>query len=543
MSTRVLLLVIALSLSLVPKYLTAQAANYETRFKIAREYQGSGKYDEALKAFQDLDRDFPGNVDVKLSLAQAFRALQKTDEAIKVYEEILKIDPDNPTAHAQRALVSGKSEHVESAVTQLEQSLDIDANNVEAYINLGRVYGRQKRIEEAEGVYLKALELDPDNVDALNALANLYYISRQWDKAVKTYHKALRIAPGNKDSLDGLQLILLARKPTTIPRYQYFFSEGSDDILANVPDRRTNRSDFINDIDVPIDDNLLFQFRTEISTESGESAAGLGPFYTYLQVVLAPRIDIELFPWLTGSGRYSINFYDDKSGKLDIAPLIDDNVSNQGYAFLKGTFGPVTILPSFSREQFTFTSQRGGFSEIQEYNNWAIGSTVAVNDYWDLIPSFIYRDYIPAGRNSREIYDFLTRFRFPKLPGIEFGYGFFFATNPTQRPQIFLARFFGEPTDNLLLDFQFTFSNDLAFAPTPTQGYEWKLFASYKLNPRYRLNFEGLGGFQKGGNDTQELSIFAFATILLGKIKIPQSYTPPAESEVEDISESDIVYD
>lgn len=518
-------------------------SNYETRFRVGKEFQINGKNDDALIAFQSLNKDFPNNVDVKIALAKAYRTLGRTDDAVSVYEEILKLDPDNLTAHAQRALLTGKSEHVEAAVTQLEQSLDIDSNNVEAYINLGRVYGWKKRVEDSERVYLKALDLDPDNVDALNALANLYYIDRKWDKAIKAYHKSLRIAPGNRDALDGLSLILIAKRPTTIVRYQYFFFEGSDDILANVPDRRTNRSDFIDDIEVPLRENLSFQFRSQISKESGESATNLGPLYSFTQVVLAPRLDFKLLPWLSGSGRYLVNFYDNTSGTPDIAPLVSEDAFHQGYGFLKGTFGPVTILPSFSREQFTFTSLGGSFSEIVGYDDWAIGSTIAVNENWDLIPSFIYRDYSQDGRNPREIYNFLTRFRLPQLPGLELGYGFFFANNPTQRPQIFLARFFGEPTDNLLFDFQFTFSNDLAFAPTPTQEYEWKLFTSYKLNPRYRLNFEGLMGFQKGGNDTEELSIFTFLTVVLGKIKVPATYTPPAETVVEDISESDIVYD
>ena len=86
----------------------------------------------------------------------------KYDEALKIFNEVLSNDPDYKEAHLGKALTLLQMENYEGATESFNNAIELDGNFAAAYANRGILYDRTGRFENALTDYRKALELNPD---------------------------------------------------------------------------------------------------------------------------------------------------------------------------------------------------------------------------------------------------------------------------------------------------------------------------------------------------------------------------------------------
>ena len=121
----------------------------------------SGRYPEALAAYEALRSKLPGLTAVSLRIANVHRQMKNYDQAITVYDEVLKQDPGNGPARTDRAmtlLAKGDLEAADAALTELARSNEATADT---YYNLGEVKFAKAQVGEAAAWYEKAVSANP----------------------------------------------------------------------------------------------------------------------------------------------------------------------------------------------------------------------------------------------------------------------------------------------------------------------------------------------------------------------------------------------
>lgn len=99
------------------------------------------------------------------------------DEAIKHFQDALKVYPDYADAHLNLGVALARLGRMEEAITSFQKALKINPDYIKAHGNLANALKRQGRIEEAIAHYRRALEINSDDLQALNNLAWLRDLS------------------------------------------------------------------------------------------------------------------------------------------------------------------------------------------------------------------------------------------------------------------------------------------------------------------------------------------------------------------------------
>src|SRR5581483_4439330 len=86
------------------------SATHEERFAKAYEYVNNGEYDDALSIYQDLNNQFPQNIELLNNLGFVLKKQNKMTEAIAIYEKA-------------RNLSSTKNSRIERALSHAYLSL------------------------------------------------------------------------------------------------------------------------------------------------------------------------------------------------------------------------------------------------------------------------------------------------------------------------------------------------------------------------------------------------------------------------------------
>ncbi len=170
-----------LDVLVVPAYVT-----------LARIYNGTGQYEQALQETQHALELDSTNADVRRLQALAFENLGRLKEAEITYKQAIALKPDYWDGYNNLGVFYFLHGRNEEAVTQFQQVVALTPDNVVGYNNLGAIYSYLERYDESRAMFERSLIVEP-SYEAYNNLATLDFIEAKYAESAQRYAQALQL--------------------------------------------------------------------------------------------------------------------------------------------------------------------------------------------------------------------------------------------------------------------------------------------------------------------------------------------------------------
>ncbi|BCS92331.1 MAG: beta-barrel assembly-enhancing protease [Metallosphaera javensis (ex Sakai et al. 2022)] len=168
-----------------------------SHFKKAEKLYEEGRYEEAIKEYDQAISLDPRNPDYHYNKGIALRILGRYEEALREFEQAISLDPKDPFYHYNKGLALAELGRYEEAIKEYDQAISLDPNNPFYHNNKGNALRNLGRYEEAIKEYDQAISLNPNNPDYhYGKGAALAELGRH-EEAIKEYDQAISLNPNN----------------------------------------------------------------------------------------------------------------------------------------------------------------------------------------------------------------------------------------------------------------------------------------------------------------------------------------------------------
>lgn len=154
-----------------------------------------GKYDEAIKAYDDAIKLDPGYVNAWYAKGNNLNNLGRYDEAINAYDEAIRLDPKYENAWYAKGFNLKKLERYDEAIKAYDEAIRLDPKDAKAWCAKGNVLDMQGKYDAAIENYDEAIRLDPQGANAWYAKGNALSDLGKYDEAINAYDEAIRLDP------------------------------------------------------------------------------------------------------------------------------------------------------------------------------------------------------------------------------------------------------------------------------------------------------------------------------------------------------------
>jgi serine/threonine-protein kinase len=188
---------------------------------------GTGKYEDAVKQFQNAVELEPSNEEAYIGLAGAYDRLGKTqeaentykkiialrpnywrgynllgafylrqaqyDDASKMFQKVVDLTPESFRGYANLGATLLYEAKYAEAIKPLQQSLSTRAT-ADTYSNLGTAYYYQHRFKDSAQTYEKAVQLNDKDYSLWGNMGEAYYLDGERPRARSAFEKAIAIA-------------------------------------------------------------------------------------------------------------------------------------------------------------------------------------------------------------------------------------------------------------------------------------------------------------------------------------------------------------
>jgi len=179
------------------------------RYNLAVEYYNDGRYQEALREFEEFMLHKQGPLETRhyLELGRVHEGLGSPDRAIEAYGKALQVKPDSAEAYKRIGILSQQQGRLGDAEEAYRNMIKINPDNAEIHNNLGVVLYKLKRLDEAIHEYTGALKLDPGLVIAHYNLGLALEKKGAADEAAREFEKVLSLQPDHANARKRLDSI------------------------------------------------------------------------------------------------------------------------------------------------------------------------------------------------------------------------------------------------------------------------------------------------------------------------------------------------
>jgi tetratricopeptide (TPR) repeat protein len=231
-----------------PRALVALANNYEQMKQFG---QAADAYGKAL----ELD---PSRLELKAALAQDQTNAGRYDDAIKTFQELAKANPQEFLPYLGMAQIYREQKDYDQAQRMVDKAKTLSADNLDVRLEEVRLLEAQGKTGDA--ILLLKNVIDDANrragatsaqarADLLDSLGSLYRSDQQFDRAIETFRQAAALASENANREEG-QIIETYRAQNDYPKAL----AESDKALAKFPN-----------------DRMLIEVRAEVLSDQGKS--------------------------------------------------------------------------------------------------------------------------------------------------------------------------------------------------------------------------------------------------------------------------------
>lgn len=154
-----------------------------------------GKYDEAIKAFDEAIKLDPSFTRAWFNKGNALNSQGKYDGAIKIFDEIIKLYPDFAMAWNNKGNAFATQGKYDEAMKAYDEAIKLDPNFAEAWNNKGSVFNSQGKYDESIKAFDRAIEIDPKLAIAWNNKGLALNAQGKYDEAIKAFDEAIRLDP------------------------------------------------------------------------------------------------------------------------------------------------------------------------------------------------------------------------------------------------------------------------------------------------------------------------------------------------------------
>ncbi|MHC4621593.1 MAG: tetratricopeptide repeat protein, partial [Planctomycetota bacterium] len=155
-------------------------------------YALQGRYDLAIKNYNEVLRLEPGRLDTRKNLTEALARRGDIEKAIYHLKESLRLQPNQPELYKTLAKMLLQQKKTDEATAHYEHSIRLNPEQPDVLYDLGKLYFQKGKIEEAFACCEEVLRLDPESVDVMNTLA--WHKATQGNSNFRDPNEALRLA-------------------------------------------------------------------------------------------------------------------------------------------------------------------------------------------------------------------------------------------------------------------------------------------------------------------------------------------------------------
>jgi tetratricopeptide (TPR) repeat protein len=151
-------------------------------------------FPEAIRAYREIIRNYPLEVEAYWRLGHLLAGEEQTDEAIEVARSGLSIDPDAKELHNLLGGIYSELGRHDEAIATRQRYVALAPEEPDAHDSLGVSYQWAGRYPEALASYRQALKLGPDFDRAIVHLGNIYFQQGRYRVAIDQYQRYIAVA-------------------------------------------------------------------------------------------------------------------------------------------------------------------------------------------------------------------------------------------------------------------------------------------------------------------------------------------------------------
>jgi tetratricopeptide (TPR) repeat protein len=171
-------------------------SNTEALKNTAMSYMYTGETSQAIEHYEKLIKIKP-SISTKYKLALLYTDTGKYEKAMKLYNELLSIKKVSPEIIHDFAILRAKMGEISDSIDNLRKVIALDPNNALAHKDLGVIYLDRRQVDYAREEFEKAYSMAQENPDICAEYGSFHHFTGNFKKAEEFYKKALTNRPHN----------------------------------------------------------------------------------------------------------------------------------------------------------------------------------------------------------------------------------------------------------------------------------------------------------------------------------------------------------
>ncbi len=168
----------------------------------------TGKYDEALKYYDEALKAQPNNIRALFNKGVMLHMIGKPGEAVQYYDKYLEINPYDPEAWSNKGMALRRMGKVQEAIRAYEKGIELNPDDATLWSNKGIALRSLGRVDEAIACYERALNLDPNDAGIWSNKGVALQSVGRLKEAIECYDRALAIDPHRRVPLQNREIAM-----------------------------------------------------------------------------------------------------------------------------------------------------------------------------------------------------------------------------------------------------------------------------------------------------------------------------------------------
>jgi len=159
-------------------------------------FNGTGRYDDAVRQYQQAEELDPTDDRAYTGLANAYEELGKLKEAEETYKRAIAVRPNHATTYNQMGSFYFDQNRFADAEAMFLEVIALAPGASNGYGNLGSVYLSENLYAQAVPMLERSVAIQPTEI-TLSNLATAYFALRKFPEAAHTYEEAVKLNDHN----------------------------------------------------------------------------------------------------------------------------------------------------------------------------------------------------------------------------------------------------------------------------------------------------------------------------------------------------------